>query len=134
MLALAYRGYSDSTGEPNEPGLNLDAEAVMKFAHAELAHYYVDKGGIFVIGRSLGGGVATSVISSLPAEQLDQIDGLVLENTFTSIEDMANEIFGVLACLKGFILTNHWRNIDLVKDISLPMFFVTGRYDEIVPT
>ena len=106
----------------------------MDFVHAELAHYYVDKGGIFVIGRSLGGGVATSVISTLPAEQLEQIDGLVLENTFTSIEDMAHEIFGVLACMKGWILTNHWRNIDNVKDITLPIFYVTGRYDEIVPT
>ena len=47
---------------------------------------------------------------------------------------MAHEIFGVLAVMKGFILTNHWRNIDNVKDITLPMFFVTGRFDEIVPT
>lgn len=40
VLALAYRGYSASSGKPTEAGLKLDAEAVMTFLHDELAEHY----------------------------------------------------------------------------------------------
>ena len=61
------------------------------------------------------------------------IDGLVLENTFISIEGMADAMFSVLARLKSLILTNHWQTIELVKKIELPIFYVTCVHDEIVP-
>ena len=47
---------------------------------------------------------------------------------------MVDSMFGVLAYLKGFVLTNHWSTIDLVKDIKLPILYITGAKDEIVPT
>ena len=40
VLALAYRGYSASSGKPTEAGLKLAAEAVMTFLHDELAEHY----------------------------------------------------------------------------------------------
>ena len=62
VLALAYRGYSASSGKPTEAGLKLDAEAVMTFLHDELAEHYQERGGVFVIGRSLGGAVARCLV------------------------------------------------------------------------
>jgi len=32
VLAIAYRGYSASSGKPSEKGLKLDAAAVMEFS------------------------------------------------------------------------------------------------------
>jgi len=58
----------------------------------------------------------------------------VLENTFTSIPDMVDSMFSVIGYLKGLVLTNYWQTIDLVGDITLPILYVTGRKDEIVPT
>lgn len=43
-------------------------------------------------------------------------------------------MFSVLAYMKGLVLTNHWRTIDLVKDITIPILYITGANDEIVPT
>jgi abhydrolase domain-containing protein 13 len=61
-LSLAYRGYSSSSGKPTEEGLKLDANAVMDFVDQELAEFYIHKGGVFVVGRSLGGAVAAAAI------------------------------------------------------------------------
>lgn len=47
---------------------------------------------------------------------------------------MADAMFSVLAYLKGLVLTNHWRTIDLVKDLTVPILYITGAHDEIVPT
>ena len=58
ILAMAYRGYSDSTGEPNELNLKQDAHAIMKYVHENFEKYYYDNGGIFILGRALGGAVA----------------------------------------------------------------------------
>lgn len=87
---------------------------------------------MFLVGRSLGGAVATAAVSKLGQSELDKIDGLIIENTFTSIDDMADRMFSVLAYLKRFVLTNHWRTIDLVKEITIPILYITGALDEIV--
>jgi len=65
ILAVAYRGYSESSGSPSEEGLKLDATAVMKFVDSDLAKHYVNRGGVFILGRSLGGAVATAAVSAL---------------------------------------------------------------------
>ena len=65
VLAIAYRGYSASSGKPSEHGLKLDAAAVMEFAYSELVNHYTNRGGFFVIGRSLGAAVAASAVSNL---------------------------------------------------------------------
>ena len=65
VLAVAYRGYSDSSGTPSEKGLKLDAAAVMEFAHQDLVDHYVGRGGVFVLGRSLGGAVAAAAVTNL---------------------------------------------------------------------
>ena len=134
VLAVAYRGYSASSGKPSEKGLKLDAAAVMEFTHKELIEHYMTRGGAFVLGRSLGGAVATAAISSLSEADANKFDGLILENTFTSIPDMVDSMFSVIGYLKGLVLTNYWSTIDLVKDIKLPILYVTGSHDEIVPT
>lgn len=68
ILALAYRGYSSSSGKPTEEGLKLDAEAVMAFVDQDLAPHYIYNGGVFVVGRSLGGAVAAAAISAMNKE------------------------------------------------------------------
>ena len=37
-----------------------------------------------------------------------------MENTFTSIPDMVDSMFGIIGKLKGLILRNYWPTIDLV--------------------
>jgi pimeloyl-ACP methyl ester carboxylesterase len=54
VLAVSYRGYGHSQGQPNEQGLYRDADAVVRF----IFEAGVDKAKVFMFGASLGGAVA----------------------------------------------------------------------------
>ena len=82
------------------------------------------------MGRSLGGAVA---VEALTDESKSMVDGVILENTFTSIPDMVDHIFAVVKYVKGLVLRIGWHTADLVPEIETPMLFVAGKQDEIVP-
>jgi hypothetical protein len=80
VLVFDYRGYGRSEGSPSEAGVLADARA----ARAWLARRTgVPEERIVLMGESLGGAVAVD----LAAEQ--GALGLVLENTFSSLPDVA---------------------------------------------
>lgn len=126
VLIVGYRGYGHSEGTPNEAGLKLDAQAIFEFA---LEHEQIDNDKIYLFGRSLGGAVAIYLASKVQ----DQIKGLILENTFSSIPDMVDQIFTYLSKLKGLILRIEWDSYSLIKDLKVPMLFLSGESDQIVP-
>ena len=82
VIALSYRGYAGSSGQPSEHGLLQDAAAAYAFA---AARYRADE--IVVWGFSLGTGVAVA----LAVEQ--RIGRLILEAPYTSITDVAAQAF-----------------------------------------
>ena len=82
VVALSYRGYAGSSGQPSEHGLLQDAAAAYAFT---TARYSADS--IVVWGFSLGTGVAVA----LAAEQ--RIGKLILEAPYTSIADVAASAF-----------------------------------------
>ena len=126
ILTFTYRGYPDSTGEPSEVGLKSDAHAIMKYLKEQFADTYVDKGGIFLLGRSLGGAVATEAITN---ESKSMIDGIVLENTFTSIPDMVDHLLGLPGFVTDRLLRNRWMTVDKMPEITTPVLLVTGDKD-----
>jgi fermentation-respiration switch protein FrsA (DUF1100 family) len=74
-----------------------------------------------------------------------QVSGLILENTFTSVLDMAGVMLPPLRFFVGgpgngkgpkllnWLVKSPWRTIDLVTDISEPVLFLSGLKDEMVP-
>jgi uncharacterized protein len=65
LVALSYRGYAGSSGEPSESGLLLDADAAYAFT---AARYSADR--IVVWGFSLGSGVAVALATERPVTKL----------------------------------------------------------------
>lgn len=57
---VEYRGYGESSGEPHEDGLQLDAQAALDFLWDEGKNGTIDRRQIFAFGRSLGGAVCAS--------------------------------------------------------------------------
>lgn len=51
----SYRGYGRSKGQPNEKGIQRDAQAALDYV---MGHPDLDAKRIVVFGRSLGGAVA----------------------------------------------------------------------------
>ena len=67
----------------------------------------------------------------------DYIKGAIIENTFTSICDMADAVFSFLKfipTLKKKMLRLRWESIDQVEYIKTPIFFISGDMDTLVPT
>ena len=61
IIALAYRGWSESTlaqGNPNEDSLKKDALALLQYVKS-----LNNEKPLFVLGRSLGGAVAAYMVS-----------------------------------------------------------------------
>lgn len=126
ILIVGYRGFGHSEGIPNEAGLRLDAEAIFDWA---IANPQINNSKIFIFGRSLGGAVAVHLCS----KRKENIQGLILENTFTSIGQMVDHIFPFISFLKQVILCIDWNSLDAIKDLKLPILFISGRNDNIVP-
>ena len=62
IVAVAYRGYSRSGGQPEQDGIIEDALATVQFCKKETR---IDDNRVFIVGRSLGGAVAIHVMSQL---------------------------------------------------------------------
>ncbi len=69
-------------------GLYMDAEAALQFV---LNRKDLDHSRIVIYGRSLGGAVALALASH--EDFSNSIFALIVENTFTSIPDMAKHLF-----------------------------------------
>mmetsp|Transcript_13028 Transcript_13028/g.25302 ORF Transcript_13028/g.25302 Transcript_13028/m.25302 type:complete len:360 (-) Transcript_13028:468-1547(-) len=132
ILAVDYRGYGGSEGKPTEAGLCEDARAVAKFV-ASCRH--IDPDRVFVFGRSLGGAVAIELLASEECEV--PIQGLIVENTFLSIADMATILYPFLKPLNPLLcrpwLRNEWRSRDRIGKIAVPILFISGGQDELIP-
>jgi hypothetical protein len=79
-LIFDYRGYGRSDGTPSEQGILADARAARRWL-ADKAD--VPESQIVLMGESLGGGVMVDLAAK------DGARGLVLENTFNRISDVA---------------------------------------------
>lgn len=118
VLAIDYRGYGKSEGEPGEEGLYVDGLAA--FDKAETLSPGRD---LVVYGRSLGGGVASYVAKNRDCK------GLVLESTFTSAGEVARYSHGD----KGALLVNAFDNAAHLDGYAGPLLFIHGDRDETIP-
>ncbi|CAL4075347.1 unnamed protein product, partial [Meganyctiphanes norvegica] len=118
LLLVEYRGYGLSEGQPTEEGLYLDAQASLQYLKTRTD---IDQNKIIVFGRSLGGAIAIDCVSR--AEISSRVAGVVVENTFTSIPDMAKVLFSnvrLLSKLPVWCHKNKYYRVELL-DKSGPM-------------
>ncbi len=121
LLLLDYRGYGKSTGQPTEEGLYADGEAALAWLAAR-GHGPQD---VVLLGKSLGGGVATEMARRHPAK------GLVLESTFTSIPAVARHLFPILPV--GTLLPDRFASGEKMSAIHSPVFVIHGSRDSLIP-
>jgi len=119
ILAVEYRGYGDSEGSPSEEGLALDARAALEEARRR---GHGDK--LVIHGRSLGGAVATRLASEA------QVDGLIVESTFTSLRAMAARTSIPLA---RRLVAYDFDSLSCIAKVQAPVLVVHGEQDELVP-
>ena len=84
VLGFDYRGYGKSQGKPHEHGVLDDTRAARKWL---AQRNEIDETDVVLMGRSLGGAVVVDLAAK------DGARGLVLENAFSSLPDVAATMF-----------------------------------------
>jgi uncharacterized protein len=120
LVALSYRGYAGSSGQPSEQGLLEDAAATYLFA----ASRYED-GRMIAWGYSLGTGVAVALAAEHP------LGGLVLEAPYTSIADVAAAAFPYLPV--RILLKDRFPSDQRIARVTAPVLIMHGTRDTTIP-
>lgn len=115
VVAAEYRGYSGNPGQPSEHGLAGDADAFLARARRTAGD-----GPVWIVGHSLGGGVALALARRSPAEVV------ITLGTFTRLRDMVSG-------LTRAVVPDAYRNIDAVPALNGPYFLIHGAADPVVP-
>lgn len=127
IMLVDYRGYGMSDGSPSQAGLLLDAQAALDYLLTKRSDV-VDPNKVLLFGRSLGGAVAIA----LAAKNESKLRGIIVENTFTSMEDLVSHLSPILSRFRR-LMNNKWQSEELITKLRLPILFLSGRADEIVP-
>ena len=124
VLAIDYRGFGQSDGElPSEAQAYADAQA----AWDRLRTLEPDPRRRFLYGHSLGGAVAIEL-----ATRNDDVAGLIVESTFTSMRELA-EVMGYGNYPIAAVLTQRFDSLAKMASVAAPVLFVHGGADRFVP-
>lgn len=121
IVAVNYRGYGASEGEPSERALTSDAAAIFD-AVAQRAD--VDPRRIVVFGRSLGAAVAVYVAASRP------VAGVVLASPFDSLLAVGRQHYPWLPV--ALLLRHRFDAASLATQARMPLLAIVGDADSIV--
>lgn len=121
-LIIDYRGYGNSEGSPSEQGTYLDALAAWRHLRDERG---VPAEDIVVLGRSLGAAVAIWLANETTP------GGVILESPFTSVPDMAREIYPFLPV--GLLARIHYPSLERAAAVRVPVLVMHSPDDEVVP-
>lgn len=116
-----YRGYGQSEGKPTEQGTYLDAEAAWGYL---VQTRQVAPTEIILFGRSLGGAVAAWLAQGRAPK------ALIVESTFTSVPDIAAELYPFLPA--RLLSTFDYSTADYLRQVSCPVLVVHSRGDEMI--
>lgn len=136
VFIYQYRGYGQSTGEPTEDGLKIDAETAMNYL---INDETIKNSPLILYGRSLGGAITLFIANKFGFLQNDRKLGFIIENTFLDIPRVVPHIFPLLGWLGENILSKlisdrWWSEIEIVKiRDDIPGLFLSGTLDEVVP-
>lgn len=123
VLALEYRGYGHSEGEPSEAGIYLDADAAYQFL---INTKRLNPKCIIFFGQSLG----TAVAADLAARQ--EVAGLILEAPLPSASRAASKMFWFLPGL-SLLVYRQFDTISKLKKVSVPVMVVQCTQDPVLP-
>jgi pimeloyl-ACP methyl ester carboxylesterase len=126
VLLVSYRGYGKSDGTfPSEAQVYSDARAAWSFMAEQKG---IDPETIFIYGHSLGGAVAIQLAVDHP-----DAGGLIVEAAFTSIADMALQIPKYRIFPIELIVNQRFDSIDKVGQLQVPVLYIHGTDDKLVP-
>jgi hypothetical protein len=127
FLAVDYRGYGRSGGEPTVSSMMHDCHKIYDFT----GKWLIDNGcagPLVVMGRSLGSASALELASA----HEEKISGLIIESGFALAEPLLT-LLGVDLRSLNFDESKGFRNIDKIKQFHKPVLIIHAEFDHIIP-
>jgi cephalosporin-C deacetylase-like acetyl esterase len=122
VLAVNYRGYGDSHGDPAEAHFVEDGRMLYDWLSER---HHVDPKRIAVVGRSLGSGVAVQVAMEREAHSI------VLITPYDSILAIAKRKFKTLPV--EYVLRHKFESVKYASLLKAPTYVLRAAVDDIVP-
>jgi hypothetical protein len=122
IMVFDYRGYGRSEGKPSEAGILADARAARAWL-AQRTNLSEDR--LVLLGESLGGAVMVDLAAERGAR------GLILENTFSSLPDVAKYHLPWLP-LK-LLMRTRFDSLSKIDRYHGPLLMCHGTGDRTVP-
>jgi len=123
VLAVEYRGYGKSEGQPNEKHFYRDAQSALRYLADRRG---VDPKSIIAYGQSLG----TAIAADLAAQT--NVGGVVLEAPFPSISAMARRAYWFLPGL-NLLAGSQFDTKSKIARINAPLLVVQCTTDPVIP-
>ncbi|MEZ5690441.1 MAG: alpha/beta hydrolase [Rickettsiales bacterium] len=123
VLAVSYRGYGKSAGNPSERGLYKDARAAIYFLN-ESMRLPLNK--IIIYGESLGTGVSTKIASEY------DVGAVILQAPYISAIKRASEIYFFFPV--NLVMLDKFNSISRIDRINCPLLILHGKQDEVIPS
>jgi len=121
VMGFDYRGYGRSAGSPSGKGVIEDARAARKWLAGRTG---LAENQIVLMGRSLGGGVAIDLAT-------DGARAVVVENTFTSLPDVAARLYPMLPV--RWVMKTRFDSLQTIADYRGPLLVSHGNRDSLIP-
>jgi hypothetical protein len=122
VLIFDYRGYGQSEGRPDEEGTHRDARAAWRHLTETRG---IEGRRIILFGRSLGAALAAWLATEV------RPGGLILESAFTSVPDLAADLYWWLPARR--LARLQYATRDYLARVACPVLVVHSPQDEIIP-
>jgi len=126
FLAVEYRGYGKSGGEPSVGSMLQDAHVLYKRCRAWLAEQGC-AGQLVVMGRSLG---SVSAIELAASEE--GVDGLIVESGIGQTLPLL-ETIGIEVQALALTENDGFRNLEKMGTVRKPTYILHAQHDRIIP-
>lgn len=126
VFLIDYRGYGDSQGQfPTEAEVYRDAQAAWDYL---VQRRRIEPADIFIYGHSLGGAIAIDLAVRQP-----QAAGVMVENTFTSLREMADRESIYRLFPVDWLLNHRFDSLSKLRLLQVPLLLIHGLADRTVP-
>ncbi|BAY75278.1 hypothetical protein NIES25_16960 [Nostoc linckia NIES-25] len=127
VLAIDYRGFGSSKGSfPSESQIYQDSQIAWDYL-VKIRHIPPEQ--IFIYGESLGGAVAIDLAVKHPEAR-----GLIVQSSFTSMAEEIKHKNWLWMFPVDLLVTQKFDSILKVRFLRLPVLFIHGTADSVVPS
>ncbi|MGB8697775.1 MAG: alpha/beta fold hydrolase [Thermosynechococcaceae cyanobacterium] len=127
VFLFDYRGYGQSRGAfPTETSVYADVERAWTYLTQDR---HISPSNILIYGHSLGGAIAIELATRHP-----NAGGLIVQSSFTSALEMARRKPWTVLFPTEQLLTQRFDSIAKVARLQLPVLFIHGTQDSLIPS